>query len=154
MSKHDSKVFLVIHSPFQPILAGFIDGFPVRDPFPTAFVDGNPYWVIDLHRCTRHHLALLSTVYGKAEGWSTQKTCETIDQFDSMLIADQWVDILECGPEGRARLAEYREFLAWHPDPSEAELRAFFADQKLRWILGDAVPEPELMISSFLADSF
>jgi hypothetical protein len=61
-------------------------------------------------------------------------------------LSYRWVDRLECGPEGRARTAEIREFFAAHPDPSPDKLLTFYRRQKQKWVEGSARPEAELFV--------
>jgi hypothetical protein len=61
-------------------------------------------------------------------------------------LSYRWVDRLECGPEGRARTAEIREFFAAHPDPSPDKLLRFYRRQTQKWVKGSARPEAELSV--------
>jgi hypothetical protein len=150
MSKHDSWIYLIQNSPFHNIEEVFSEGFPVRDPFPMVLQQTQggsviPCWTFDLDRMSPTQVVLLASVF------ATQKKMEVeaaIAAFhaNGANLSCCWVDRLECGPEGRARTAEIREFFAAHPDPSPEKLLAFYRQQKQKWVEGSAQPETELFV--------
>lgn len=151
MSKHDSWVYLTQNSPFQEIVEIFSEGFPVRDPFPMVLQQTQggsviPCWTFDLHRMSSHQVVLLASVFATHKQMEVEAAI--IDfQSNGANLSCHWVERLECGPEGRARTAEIREFFAAYPDPSPAKLLTFYRRQKQKWVEGSAQPEAELFIS-------
>jgi hypothetical protein len=139
MSKHDSWVYLVRNSPFQDILETFSEGFPVRDPFPMVLQQTQsnsviPCWTFDLDRMSSIQVVLLASVFAAQKKMDIEGAIANFYASGANLSCN-WVERLECGPEGRARTAEIREFFAAHPDPSPE-----------KWVEGNAKPDAELFV--------
>ncbi|WP_404790509.1 hypothetical protein [Altericista sp. CCNU0014] len=150
MSKHDSWVYLIPNSPFQDILETFSEGFPVRDPFPMVLQqtqEGSvvPCWTFDLLRMSSPQVVLLASAFARAKKMEFEAAIADF-RSNGANLSCHWVDRLECGPEGRARTAEIREFFAAHPDPSPEKLLTFYRRQKQKWVEGNAQPEAELFV--------
>jgi hypothetical protein len=150
MSKHDSWVFLTSRSPFKHITAQFSEGFPVRDPFPMVLQQTQsgavvPCWTFDLDRMSSSQVVYIASVFAELKNVELEGTIAQL-RTEGAHLSYQWVERLECGPEGRARTAEIREFFAAHPDPRPNELLRFYEHQKQKWVEGDAKPAPELML--------
>jgi hypothetical protein len=150
MSKHDSWVYLTTHSPFQNISEKFSEGFPVRDPFPMVLQQTQsgsviPCWTFDLNRMSSTQVVLVASVLAGVRNVEIEGAIAKLREED-VHLSYRWVERLECGPEGRARTAEIREFFAAHPDPCPSELLHFYEHQKQKWVEGNAKPEPELMV--------
>jgi hypothetical protein len=150
MSKHDSWVYLIPNSPFQNIVETFSEGFPVRDPFPMVLQQTQsgsviPCWTFDLHRMSSNQVVLLASVFAAQKAMEVEAAIADF-YTNGANLSCSWVDRLECGPEGRARTAEIREFFAAHPVPSPEKLLTFYRRQKLKWVEGSAQPEAELFV--------
>lgn len=150
MAKHDSWIYLTGNSPFEDIIPTFPDGFPVRDPFPMVLQQTShgsviPCWTFDLHRMSSTQVVLLASVFAKKKDVEIEAAIAKL-RTEGAHLSYRWVERLECGPEGRARSAEIREFFAEHPDPSPAELLHFYEIQKQKWIDGNAQLTPELIV--------
>jgi hypothetical protein len=152
MAKHDSWVYLTCNSPFEDIIQTFPNGFPVRDPFPMVLQQTShgsviPCWTFDLHRMTSTQVVLLASVFAKRKNIEIEVAIAQL-RVEGAHLSYRWVESLECGPEGRARTAEIREFFSAHPDPLPAELMRFYETQKQKWVEGNANLEPELMVNN------
>jgi hypothetical protein len=150
MLKHDSWVYLTPNSPFQNIEEIFSEGFPVRDPFPMVLQQTQsgsviPYWAFDLYRMSSTQVVLLASVFAEVREVEIEGAIADFHS-NGANLSYRWVDRLECGPEGRARTAEIREFFAAHPDPSPDKLLTFYRRQKQKWVEGSAQPEAELFV--------
>jgi hypothetical protein len=154
MSKHDSWVYLIPNSPFQDIVESFSEGFPVRDPFPMVLQETQsgsvtPCWAFDLYRMSSTQVVLLASVFAKVMNVEIEGAIADFHA-NGANLSYRWVDRLECGPEGRARTAEIREFFAAHPDPSPDKLLTFYRRQKQKWVEGSARPDAELFVGQLL----
>lgn len=154
MSKHDSWVYLTARSPFESITEQFSEGFPVRDPFPMVLQQTQggsviPCWTFDLVRMSSTQVVYLASVFAAVKNMEIEGAIANL-HLEGAHLSYQWVERLECGPEGRARTAEIREFFAAHPDPLPDELLHFYDQQKQKWVEGNAQPEPELMVGEFM----
>jgi hypothetical protein len=150
MSKHDSWVYLIQNSPFQDIVETFSEGFPVRDPFPMVLQQTQsgsviPCWTFDLDRMSSVQVVLLASIFATAKNVEVERAIADF-HVNGANLSYRWVDRLECGPEGRARTAEIREFFGAHPDPSPDKLLRFYRRQKQKWVEGSARPETELFV--------
>jgi hypothetical protein len=150
MSKHDSWVYLIQNSPFQDIVETFSEGFPVRDPFPMVLQQTQsgsviPCWTFDLDRMSSVQVVLLASIFATAKNVEVERAIADFHA-NGANLSYGWVDRLECGPEGRARTAEIREFFGAHPDPSPDKLLRFYRRQKQKWVEGSARPETELFV--------
>ncbi len=153
MSKHDSWVYLTAHSPFKSIVERFSEGFPVRDPFPMVLQQAQsgsviPCWTFDLARMSSNQVVYLASVFAEVKNVEIERAIAKL-RTEGAHLSYRWVERLECGPEGRARTAEIREFFAAHPDPLPSELLRFYEQQKQTWVEGSARPEPELTVREF-----
>jgi hypothetical protein len=151
MPKHDSWVFLVCNSPFENVVSLFLEGFPVRDPFPMVLQqiqDGSviPCWELDLVRMSSRQVVYLAAVFAEARDLEIEGAITKL-RTEGAHLSYRWVESLECGPEGRARTAEIREFFAAYPDPLPSQLLNFYKLQKQKWVEGNGRPKPELMVS-------
>jgi hypothetical protein len=152
MAKHDSWVYLTCNSPFEDIIQTFPDGFPVRDPFPMVLQQTShgsvvPCWTFDLDRMSSPQVVLVASVFAAVRDVEIETEIAKLHR-EGAHLSYRWVESLECGPEGRARTAEIREFFAAHPDPLPSELLRFYEAQKQTWVEGNARPETELMVSA------
>lgn len=152
MAKHDSWIYLTDNSPLAGIILTFPEGFPVRDPFPMVLQQTThgsviPCWTFDLHRMSSTQVVLLASVFAKRKDIEIEAAIAQLSTKGAHL-SYRWVESLECGPEGRARTAEIREFFAAHPDPSPTELLRFYEAQKQKWVEGNTQLEPELMVNN------
>jgi hypothetical protein len=154
MSKHDSWVYLAAHSPFEDIAERFPEGFPVRDPFPMVLQQTRsgsviPCWTFDLHRMSSTQVVLVASVFAGVRKMEIETAIANL-RTEGAHLSYRWVESLECGPEGRARTSEIREFFAAYPDPLPSELLNFYETQKQKWVEGTAKPEPELMVGELM----
>jgi hypothetical protein len=134
MAKHDSWVYLTYNSPFENIIQIFPDGFPVRDPFPMVLQQTShgsvvPCWTLDLNRMSSTQVVLVASVFAAARDVEIETAIAKLHR-EGAHLSYRWVESLECGPEGRARTAEIREFFAAHPDPLPSELLRFIRSPK------------------------
>jgi hypothetical protein len=152
MSKHDSWVYLTAHSPLEDIVSAFPIGFPVLHPFPMLLRQTKrgsicPCWEFDLPRMSSQQIVYLASVFADMNDLEIEGMITNLKS-EGAYLSYYWVESLECGPEGRARTAEIREFFAAHPDPLPSELLNFYQMQKEKWVEGNAQPEPEIFTSS------
>jgi hypothetical protein len=153
MGKHDSWVYLTCNSPFEDIIQTFPNGFPVRDPFPMVLqqtLHGSvvPCWTFDLVRMSSTQVVLVASVFAAVRDVEIETAIAKLHT-EGAHLSYRWVESLECGPEGRARTAEIREFFAAHPEPLPSELLHFYKMQKQKWVEGHVKPELELMVSEY-----
>jgi hypothetical protein len=153
MAKHDSWVYLTCNSPFEDIIQTFPDGFPVRDPFPMVLQQTShgsvvPCWTLDLNRMSSTQVVLVASVFAAVGDVEIETAIAKLHR-EGAHLSYRWVESLECGPEGRARTAEIREFFAAYPDPLPSQLLYFYKIQKQKWVEGNEKPEPELMVSEY-----
>ncbi|HEY9823827.1 MAG TPA: hypothetical protein V6D19_00140, partial [Stenomitos sp.] len=106
-----------------------------------------PCWTLDLNRMSSKQVVMLASIFAEVKQVTLEQAIAKLHR-EGACLSYRWVESLECGPEGRARSAEIREFFALCPDPSPGELLGFYALQKEKWVEGDARPAPELFVQS------
>lgn len=150
MTRHDSWVHLRGGSPYEYLLQLFPKGFPVRDPFPMhtgkkrngAVVS---IWAIDIERLDKYQRQVVANAIAIQAGVDPAEVLEEAIAHGSFGLDEKWVECLEVGAEGYARLLELRKYLLANPlltKSTSQAMRDFMDDQIKRWIKGNEIPPP------------
>ena len=149
MTKHDTWVRLKPGNPYEPILDLFPDGMiPMRDPFGIERVtgpDGKPVvlWIVDLERLSNIQANAIAVLIANHRGAQASEVANEAVARGGFAMNAEWVESMECGPEGFARSKELVDFLENAPQPpSERAWREFYNSQHDRWIEGNQEPPP------------
>lgn len=147
MTIHDTWVFLKTPSPYDSIKYLFPQGFPMRDPFPTAKgrdIDGSPValWIIDHSRLDDKQYNALVYLIADHFNSSIAEVSNEATRRGGFAINDKWMDRMEVGAEGYARSMELKAFVESDHTRSVERFKEFLADQLERWVNGNTEPPP------------
>ncbi|AFY48886.1 hypothetical protein Nos7524_3083 [Nostoc sp. PCC 7524] len=146
MNKHDSWVKLKPGNPYEPILNLFPDGMiPVHDPFPMEVSKDRKanLWIIDLERLSSLQANALAQIIATHRGADPLEVATEALKKGGFAMSHEWVEALECGPEGFQRSKELADFFETAPQPpSKLAWAEFVTGQVERWIEGNEEPPP------------
>jgi hypothetical protein len=147
MTKHDTWVYLKPDSPYREILHLFPDGIPMRDPFPLERANGEfrgvSLWIVDLERLKSSQAVALTQCIARHLRVSETEVFQEANSKGGFAVNNQWIEGMNCGPEGMQRSKELEDFLETAPQPpSESAFMEFYNDQHQRWIEGNEEPPP------------
>lgn len=147
MTKHDTWVYLKPGNPFQEILHLFPDGIPMRDPFPLERANGEfagvALWIVDLDRLKSSQAVAFTKCIARHLQVSEMEVLQEANLKGGFAVSNQWIERMNCGPEGMQRSKELVDFLETAPQPpSENAFIEFYNDQHRRWIEGNEEPPP------------
>lgn len=147
MSKHDTWVFLISPSPYDPIKCYFPKGFPMRDPFPmstAAMASGGELavWIVDIERLTELQFNSFTNLLANSLGASTDEIVDEALRYGGFAMNGRWIERMEVGSEGYQRTKELGTFLESNPSPTPEAIGQFYTNQLQRWVEGDETPPP------------
>ncbi|MEH1807547.1 hypothetical protein [Nostoc sp.] len=149
MTKHDTWVKLKPGNPYEPIIDLFPFGMiPMRDPFPLERIaDAEDQqialWIIDLERLKSSQAVAIAQFIALLRNADPLEVTQEAMAKGGFAMRHDWIDSMQCGPEGIQRQKELADFFETAPQPPSARAyQEFYNSQHERWIEGDEVPPP------------
>lgn len=146
MTKHDTWVKLKPGTPYDPILNLFPEGMiPMRDPFPMQVSPDKTVglWIVDLERLSSVQAQALAQLIATHRGATPLVVAVEAANQGGFAMSHEWIEAMECGPEGFQRQKELADFFETAPQPpSRLAWAEFVTSQVERWIDGNEEPPP------------